>query len=107
MATRLRGAHRGIVTRRILELDDMFLRDENGTEALHLAKVRQMKLVLQEKMDTRKLDNAILDDLRAMERDIEETDEFKLKIQKTIDKIDAVLAPPSRGPPISLGHAPS
>ena len=76
-----------------------------------MAKVRQMKLVLQEKMDTiRKLDNAILDDLQdegAMERDIEETDEFKLKIQKTIDKIDAVLAPPSRGPPISLGHAPS
>lgn len=48
--------------------------------------VRQMKLVLQEKMDTiRKLNNAILDDLqdeRAMERDIKEADEFKLNIQK-------------------------
>ena len=30
----------------------MFLRDKNGTEALDLAKVRQIKLVLQEKMDT-------------------------------------------------------
>ena len=64
-------------------------------EALDLAKVRQMKLVLQEKMDTiRKLNNAILDDLQdewAMERNIEEADVFKLKIQKTIDKIDAYL----------------
>ena len=58
----------------------------------------------------KKLDNAILDDLQdegAMERDMEEADEFKLKSKKTIDKIDAVLAPTSRGLPISLGHAPS
>ena len=33
----------------------------------------------------------------AMERDIEEADESKLKIKKTIDKIDAILAPTSRG----------
>ena len=42
MATRKRGAHRGIVTRRIVELDDIFSKDEDGTEALDLAKLRQM-----------------------------------------------------------------
>ena len=62
----------------------MFSKDEDGTEALDLANLRQMKLVLQEKMETiGKLDNAILDNLHddeAMEQDVEEADKFNLKI---------------------------
>ena len=62
----------------------MFSKDEDGTEALDLANLRQMKLVLQEKMETiGKLDNAIFDNLHddeAMEQDVEEADKFNLKI---------------------------
>ena len=93
MATRKRGAHRGVVKKRITKLETILGKD--GTEETDLIRVRQLKFNLQEKIEILgKLDNEILDGIVSeseMEKNIEEADTFKQTIQTAIDKIDAIL----------------
>ena len=85
MATsRKRGAHRGIVKKKILEYEAMLEKDERKEERLDLSKVRRIRILLQEKMEMlRKLDDDILNEIKdeaAMKNDIEDTDNFRQRI---------------------------
>ena len=101
MATsRKRGAHRGIVKKKILEYEAMLEKDERKEERLDLSKVRRIRILLQEKMEMlRKLDDDILNEIEdeaAMENDIEDADNFRQRIREAIDNMDKKLDPPSK-----------
>ena len=96
MAGRKRDAHRGVVQKRIRELETILTEAEGNEEGPDLNRLRRLMLNLQEKMEVlSRLDEEVLDglnDAEAMGRDIEEADEFRQTIHGAIEKADTVLA---------------
>ena len=108
---RIRAGHRGVVTRRIKEVDDL-VAAITPTHPADLAKLAQLKLSLKEKLDTlSKLDDEILeliDTDAELVADIDEADTIKQGIYAAIVKIEnsSSLVTPT-APPSSAGATPA
>ena len=97
---RKRGAHKGVVRKRIAELGDVIkVAEEAGEERPDLdalKRLRQLRQNLQEKVEIiGKLDEEILngiDDEEKLMKDIEEADAFRQEIYDAIIQVDAVLS---------------
>ena len=87
----IRAGHKGVVTRRIKE-DDNLVAAISPTHPVDLAKLTQLKLSLKEKLEMlSKLDDEILeliDNGGDLVKDIDEADTFKQDIYAPIVKID-------------------
>lgn len=95
---RVRGGHRGVVTRRLHEVKVLVESDDrpDGT------KLAQQKLMLQEKLEIlRQLDKEMVDlieDEDALINEIEEADLFNQELYEMIVKIDHLSNPPTTTP---------
>ena len=96
MAARKRDAHRGVIQKRIRELETILTEAEGNEEWSDLNRLRRLMLNLQEKMEVQsRLDKEVLDglnDAEAMGQDIEEADKFRQTIHDAIQKVDTVIA---------------
>ena len=105
---RVRAGHRGVVTKRLQEVNEVLAAIESGATA-DPSKLVPFKLTLQEKLDTlKRLDNEILDlveDDMALVQEIEQADAFNQDIYEALVKIERHNTTPSHSG-TGTGHAP-
>jgi hypothetical protein len=93
---RKRGAHKGIVKKRVAKVESILTEVEQGRAEPDHTELRHLKQHLQEKADLiSKLDEEILDEIQDEEdmmKHIEEADEFRLFIYNAISPIDALIS---------------
>ena len=92
---RIRAGHKGVVTKRIKEVDDL-IAAATPEEPVELAKLTRLKLSLQEKLDTiSKLDDEIFELIEnegELVGEIDGADAFKQTIYATVLKIDEQIS---------------
>ena len=100
-----RNAHRGVVKKRIQELDTILAEEEPD-----LTRLKQLRLLFIEKIEVLgKLDEEVLDGLgdeAAMGADIEEADAFRQDVCCAIERLEAKLDSSSLEVPATPGQAP-